>query len=367
MVNEVGTEQVDFTVHSIKCQIRGPLFCDNSTVTLVADVYPDNNSENLVWTTPWGQFQGNGLQLTVPPGFLGGNIVAKFTIQGVSYSDVQFLGPSNGVLAGFAFNKQCVSEQTAVAGISDITWAGGCPGGLVAFAPATLAPNPLLSVQNVSVAASSNGITLTNSIPVVNKNKTSSYTFQVNFGANPIESILDILGGTHCSKQGSMVPNGQFNRETFKTCCANGVNDGFKYSGNATWNFGVKCQVPFYGIPYIATVDWVASAGLNASLGVNSTIDCQVQDVCANFSASANIGGGLGFTLAAGFIQGDAQVVVAGLGVTGNYCFFPNMQGKIQANLGQVKVVGTVTTAWFVENSIDYVVFSGWQSPEWTF
>ncbi len=369
IVNKLGSYDVPVTIYSIKVTMDNDPVCSNGSVTLSATPYP--GSGDVTWQTPFGQFSGTNVVAAVPAGFAGGPITVTYTVQGVSYSDTRIMPPNTGTLQTFTATQMCVGANTAVPAVTQVTFNGnGCPANNLIYVPLNIGPSAMWEVVDVPLSVTSGAITKNASIKAVNKDKVTTQSFQINFSADPIQNIIDVISGRRCNSGGSLVPNGQFSRATFQECCNTFIKGQTKYEGQMNWSYGINCRFPFYGIPYVATADFLCGASLNASLAINATTQCVgAPQICADFAANGSISGGLGVSLAAGFITADVQVVIEGLGFSGNYCFAPPpMQGKIKGTLGKIKVVGTVTGGWGMASySVDYVLFQGIDTPEFTF
>ncbi len=370
IINKIGTEQRDFTIYSIKVDVSDDIQCINGVAELTADIFPGHGGE-VLWTTPSGQLNGQTVNYVLPPALMNIPVSAKFTIEGVSYQDAGTIKVAK--LTGFDL-PVCANKATAVAGIADLSFNGNCHP-LVLFNPANVDIPAVMQFWTVNVTAASNGVVLSDNIIMVNEDKVLNVTpLQINFDLmGVVEGALNAAFGNTgpCSKSGSLIPKGSISRGTLKLCCPNdgGVIDGTKWAGNLSWEYGIKCKFPIYGCPYVASLDAVVSASANASIGVDATTQCKETKVCGNVSASANIGGGLGFTFAAGAISGDLQLVIKGIGIDGSYCFSPPpAKGEVKLTIGAGSVVGTVETLWgLTSHSVDYPLWSGYTSPPFEF
>lgn len=370
IINKIGTEQREFTIYSIKIDIADDIQCVNGVAELSAEIFPGHGGE-VIWTTPTGQLNGQNVQYGLPPTLMNIPVSAKFTIEGVSYQDAGTIKVAR--MTGFDL-PECASKASATATLASLTFDGNCHP-MVLFTPANLNIPAVLQYWTVNVAAASNGVVLNDNIIMVNEEKILNITpLSINFDLmSVLESSLNAVFGTAgpCNKSGSLIPKGSISRGSLKLCCPGngGVIDGNKWSGNVSWEYGIKCKFPIFGCPYVASLDAVVSASANVSIGVDATSKCQATQICGSVSASGNIGGGLGFTFGAGIISGDLQLVIKGIGVDGSYCFTPPpAKGEAKITLGAGSVVGTVETLWgLTSHSVDYPLWSGYTSPPFEF
>jgi len=369
IINKIGTETREFTIYSIKIDIPDKTNCILGQAQLEAEVFPPHG--NVTWTTPAGQLQGNPANYNIPAGVGNFPISATLNIDGVTYTDVGSVKVAS--LKTFDL-PVCANAKADVAAIAALTFDGTCQPGVI-FTPATVDIPGLAQFWTVGVTVASNGVALADNIIMVNEDKLLNVTpISINFDlVGVIEGALDAVFGTGgpCTKSGSLIPKGSISRGTFKLCCPAqaGLMDGTKWAGNLNWEYGIKCKFPIYGCPYVASLDAVVSAGVNASIGADAATQCTATKICGSVSASGSIGGGIGFTLAAGVISGDLQLVIKGIGVDGSYCFSPPpAKGEAKITLGAGSVVGTVETLWgLTSHSVDYPLWSGYTTPPFEF
>jgi hypothetical protein len=274
-----------------------------------------------------------------------------------------------------AFSLPCCIDTTkSVASIASVTVTDGSIAN-ISFTPATLSPSRLFATSQETVTATGCGNTLTATTTVVNSDKTGSFTpIQFNLSAykNRLENVLSTFlngGVSPCSPSGSLFPSGSFGYEGSSICCPNAVPcviGSRKYSGTATWSYGLKCHFPIFGCPYVASLDAVLSAGISGSVSISAQTTCTAVKLCASTNVTLSVGGGLGFTLLGGLVAGDLQLVVSA-SATGELCVYPtpvSLCGKI--NVGTVKVVGTISAVWGIwDRTVDYTVFTGYTTPNW--
>lgn len=266
----------------------------------------------------------------------------------------------------------CIDEEKTVSKIARVVVKGAAITDVV-YDPPVIAPSRISGNSIQLVKASVCGVSLMASTSLVNPNITQGETpVQFNFSAykdrfaNVLSSFLN-GGVSPCEATGSLIPSGNLNYETSFMCCPDGfpcVQTSRKYAGAATWSYGLKCHFPVFGCPYVASLDAVVSAGVSGSVGLNYQTTCTGGKACATLDLKVSAGGGVGFTLAAGLLSGDLQLVIEA-GASGELCVFPlpvKVCGKV--NVGKVKVVGTVSAVWgIVDRSVDYTVFEGYTTP----
>ncbi|NTW33543.1 MAG: hypothetical protein HGB12_13130 [Bacteroidetes bacterium] len=181
---------------------------------------------------------------------------------------------------------------------------------------------------------------------------------------------FDNGGVSPCTPSGSFIPSGSVILSNFKQCCpASGcVIPGKKVTGGVTWGYGATCQFPILGCPYIASIDLVVSGGASIDLNVSGETSCSNFNICGNVSATAFIGGGIGYTMLFGFASGNIQLVINGISVNCSYCFEPPpAQGKASITLGSGSITGTAQELWgLISHNINYPLWSGWTTPEFT-
>ncbi|HWB26509.1 MAG TPA: hypothetical protein VG738_13575 [Chitinophagaceae bacterium] len=261
----------------------------------------------------------------------------------------------------------CVSKTTDVASIAKVTFDNQqCPPPAVTFTPATLSL-PYLSSSNQTVTASAGGVTLQAQVNIVNEDvSTGSTQLSTDFksiGQKFYEAIIDLLENAPCAAK-VIPPSANFVYETSLICCpgaagGNCVTTSRKYSGSASIGYGFTCHFPIYGCPYLASLDAVFSANASASVGINYKSGCTVGRACASIDGNISVGGGLGATLAAGFISAELQLLAGG-SLNGSYCFYPKNELRGNITMGSVKVVGTVSGGWgLISHTVEFTVFNG--------
>jgi hypothetical protein len=378
IVRKTGNERIDFTIYSIDVKIR-EINCEDGKVILHADPFPSIGGK-LEWATPFGNFIGNDIEVdlgqNMPPVF---NVAVKFTIDGVSVID-QKVGQKAKLIA---FTLPCCSDKSVnVKDIANLQFDGPCKP-VVVFNPAVLDVSGFLSKEDVTVTATVDGVVLTATITMVNPNKKLTNRRQsqgirqglVNTIAAWRRAIFENVlanalngGVAPCEPRGNINPAINYGQEFFNICCPKDpdcVLEAKKFFGSLNWNYGVNCHFPVWGCPYVASLDAVVSAGVAAKIELNGQTTCTNFKICAGVEFRATVGGGVGATILGGAVSADLQLLVDGLGLTGELCFFPlpvTACGRIF--LGRIKIAGTVQLAWGLSSkTIEYVIYSGYSTP----
>ena len=377
IVNPTGNETVNFIIYSIKATI-GDINCSDSIVTLHADVFPYGGT--LTWTTPFGQQVGNDVQVNagiIPNSF---DVSVVYSIGGATYTDTKHVQKAK--LIGFTL-PCCIDKVTNVKDIAILSFDGPCHP-TVTFNPPTLSPEGLGYVivagadgnTNKTVTASADGVSLDASINVVNPNITFGVTpITFNFtswGNRFVNCLVSGLNGgvSPCQPRGSWIPRGSLSYKSNKMCCPTStpcVQTSRKYSGSANWTWGMTCHFPVVGVPYVASLDAVISAGIDGQISLSAQTTCTTTRVCAGLDVTARIGGGVGGTILAGAVSAELQIQVSA-GFSGSACVYPTLSASGNFNVGKVKVVGSVTTFWgMTSTSVEYVIWDGYTSPTLTY
>lgn len=115
------------------------------------------------------------------------------------------------------------------------------------------------------------------------------------------------------------------------------------------------CRVPLYGIPYVASFDFVFNIGASIFVGPIDgivSVNTKCAQLCFPFGATVSFNGGFGGSIAGGdvlTIDGLAQASMTG---TASYCLIgPKSNLKLSAT---VSLVGSVTMCSFVKYSIEF-------------
>ncbi len=367
IVNPTGTETQQFIVYSIKATI-GDISCTDSIVTLHADVFPYGGTLN--WTTPFGPAVGNDVPINVgviPNSF---DVSVVYTIGGVTYSDTKHV--QKATLTGFTL-PCCIDTIKNVKDIAILTFSGPCHPQVV-FNPPTIIPSGIGTGQETrTVTATADGVSLTANTQVSNSNITFGFTpINYNFTAWKDRLVNCLVSGLNggvspCSPSGSWIPTGSLGYESNYMCCPTAspcIKTARRYYGQANWSWGMTCHFPFFGVPYVASLDAVISAGIDGQISLNAKTNCTTTRVCAGLDITARIGGGVGATVLAGAVSADLQVQISA-GVSGQACVYPlPLSASGYFFIGRVKVVGTVTTFWgLTSTSVEMVIWDGYTSP----
>lgn len=366
IVRKQGTVTQNFEVFSINCVIPAAMNCADGTATLHADVYPGNEG-TVTWQTPFGAMAGNDIQINLPPNFNNINVTATYTVRGVSYAANGVIRPNN--LTGFAL-PCCTSQQKNVKDIAVLTFDGPCHPP-VSFTPAAVAP-PAIGFAGatslINVVASANTVALTSSIITVNENiELSATPFAVDFTKigtilKEAAEVVSHAPGSPCAPSFSVA--GGLTVAASKKCCLGpcALKDVEKIAGSVRVTAGVSCRFPIYGIPYVASLDALLDASVNVTGTLNLQTTCDAPKICADLGATISFGLGIGDSLAGGLITADLKGVVEGASASVSYCFIPPpVTGEWKANLGKIKVVGTVTTLEIFNYSVEYTLFDGYE------
>jgi len=295
--------------------------------------------------------------------------------------------------ANFSFNDVSQMTVTVADGINSLTvvskqccWKKGDPISLDQFTittdPAGLENTVTLSPTSVptnifSTSVGSLPITFTGKGPN-NTTKTATVTisavdedaqsaFQLGMGQfkpeeiiEKIDNIINNIKLGPCGPTGGPSANMQF--ATGKLCCpkAGCIKDMYAYNGSYNYDLGYQCDFPFYGIPYVASLNFriMASVGASLSLG-NVKTTCDGVDICYNLGITGSIGGGVSGTIAGGALL-DASLLLVG-SITPDpleYCM-PSGATKSFGNICvKADIVGTVTTLSFFTKSVSVNVIS---------
>lgn len=169
---------------------------------------------------------------------------------------------------------------------------------------------------------------------------------------------LNILGRAGpCDSTASSLPSVAIQVVTTQKCCDEKVEDLKSYGGAISWNAGgFECDWPFFGVPYMASVNLVMSGGLSVEFSVNKAETCEEDDdLCINGNVAFSMGGGLSGT-AGGNVLRVAAVLEVATRADAEYCFEQNKaSGTVCIN--QVSIVGTASLLSAVSKSFDYVIF----------
>lgn len=175
-----------------------------------------------------------------------------------------------------------------------------------------------------------------------------------------IDDIINNVKMGPCGPTGG--PSAQVNFATGKLCCpkAGCIKDMYAYNGTYNYDLGYQCDFPFYGIPYVASLNFRIMINVGASLSLgNIKTTCDGVDDCVNIGITGSLGGGVSGTLLGGKLL-DASLMIVGT-ITPDpieYCY-PSGATKCLGNIcAKADIVGTITTLSFITTSVTVNVVS---------
>lgn len=286
----------------------------------------------------------------------------------------------------------CTEKRVAVKDISTVQFSGdGNCKPQVTFNPAEIVPRStqLKPILKVPVSATANGITLWDTIMVVNRERKTvskpalpkeldkladlanyvnkTFTDKITPALKKVDNVLKSkLSWLPCKPTQFTIRPG-VSVEYFWMCCGNGDTIcpvlGIKVQGELRAGIGIKCTGPF---PYANIAGYgltiVLSAGVSLAGQASGQSSCKGIKVCAGFEGKGTIGGGVGADVKV--ITVDGQLVLDGFGVKGELCFYPEFGGCLKVVLGKLKVVVTYEDYWgIISGSVEYVLFEGFEIP----
>ena len=117
------------------------------------------------------------------------------------------------------------------------------------------------------------------------------------------------------------------------------------------------CRVPLYGVPYVATLDFVFNISGSVFVGPVDgilSVNTECAQLCFPFGASIAINGGVGGSIAGGDVLTVDALVQASASATASWCpIGPKNNLKLAAT---VSLVGNVTMCSFVKYSIEFPI-----------
>jgi hypothetical protein len=269
--------------------------------------------------------------------------------------------------------KKCCWSKGDSIGLSQFTIVTDPPGleNTVTLSPTSVPTNIFAtSVGSFPVTFTARGPNNTTKTAVVNisgVDPDAQSAFQLGMGQfkpeeiiEKIDNIINKIKLGPCGPTGGPSANMQF--ATGKLCCpkAGCIKDMYAYNGSYNYDLGYQCDFPFYGIPYVASLNFriMASVGASLSLG-NVKTTCDGVDVCYSLGITGSIGGGVSGTIAGGAVL-DASLLLVG-SITPDpfeYCI-PSGDTKCLGNICvKADIVGTVTTLSFFTKSVSVNVIS---------
>ena len=171
---------------------------------------------------------------------------------------------------------------------------------------------------------------------------------------NNAKSALTKIGP--CNSNGGGSPSFNIQVAYFKSCCEDVVVDLEEYKGNVSWDLGsISCDWPIFGIPYTASANITAGAGLDITITASGKQTCKETNVCFKGSTNFSLGGGVSATVAAGVIRVSATLV-SNTTAEISYCLESEIEGSVCVS--SLDVVGTAELA-FISKSISFNLYSG--------
>ncbi|MEM7309392.1 MAG: hypothetical protein AAF682_22105 [Planctomycetota bacterium] len=183
--------------------------------------------------------------------------------------------------------------------------------------------------------------------------------------SNLIDAIKGVVSVTPCSitPPGDLIFKVQV--EQFQQCCADGVKDFEKYSGQIGASLGgFSCSIPFAGVPGVASLNVTFGLSSDVSATVSAKQTCDDLDFCFDPKIGGKAFGGVSGTIGPDGVIGTLKVVleVGDLTGTGMYCTSSGISGQIC--IGKTEIVGSVVLlAGLVETSVKVGVFDGFCVP----
>lgn len=369
IVNNVGDVTQMLSICSIDVQVRN-VACDDKVITLHADIFPAGG--NLTWDTPFGPFAGNDVKVANPQNLIGFKVTATYTIQGLTITDTKTV-ERNKITR--VILPCCSDKALNVKDVANVQFDGPCKSDVV-FSPAVL-NIPWTPTWTEKVIATANGISKATTIQMVNtKAKVGGQIPElerIKVGLkkamkeyrNAMLAIAVAGGVGACESKGNYEPKLNIGADLSYVCCppdADGcVKLKKKFFGEAKWSYGKTCHFPFYGIPKIASLDFVYSVGASVTISFSGQDSCGTPVLCTGVDGKVSVGGGMGTTVAAGLISADLQLVCDAFGISGEICFYPAFRACSTYTFGKLRIVGTAVLAWGLTSlSVDYTLYNGY-------
>ncbi|MFZ4400899.1 MAG: hypothetical protein ACOYO1_12760 [Bacteroidales bacterium] len=294
----------------------------------------------------------------------------NFNISDVSQMTVTVTDGLNSITA---VPLQCCWKKGDAITADQFTITTDPPGleGTVTISP-TSVPTSIFasSIGSLPITFSGKGhsgstVTATVSISAVDEDAQSAFQFGMGLFkpgeiVEYIDKIINNVKMGPCGATGGPGANVQF--ATGKLCCpkAGCIKDMYAYNGTYNYDLGYQCDFPFYGIPYVASLNFriMASVGASLSLG-NVKTTCDGVDICYNIGVTGSIGGGLSGTILGGKLI-DASLMLVGT-ITPDpleYCTPSGLTKSVGNVCVKADIVGTITTLSFITKSVTVNVIS---------
>ncbi len=304
----------------------------------------------------------------------------KVTGANFSFSDVSqmTLTVTDGMNSLTAVSNQCCWKKGDAITKDQFIITTDPPGleNTVTISPTTV-PAGIFSASEASLAVTftgkgPNNTTKTAVANIAAVDEDAQSQFQAGMGlfkpGEIIEYIDKVIGNIKmgpCGTTGGPAANISF--ATGKLCCpkAGCIKDMYAYNGTYNYDLGYQCDFPFYGIPYVASLNvrLMASIGAALSLG-NVKTTCDGVDICYSLGITGSIGGGVSGTVLGGKLL-DASLLLVGT-ITPDpleYCM-PSGATKSFGNICvKADIVGTVTfLSWVTESvSVNLIAQRCWK------
>jgi len=294
----------------------------------------------------------------------------NFTINDVSQMTVTVKDGLNGITV---VPKQCCWKKGDAITTDQFTITTDPPGleGTVTVSPTSVPTNifatPVGTLPLTFTGKKPDGTDVTATINISAVDEDAQLAFTAGLGQFKPEEIVkyidDIINNVKmgpCGAGGGPSANMQF--ATGKLCCpkAGCIKDMYAYNGTYNYDLTYTCDFPFYGIPYVASLNFRIMAGVGASLSLgNIKTTCDGVDVCYSLGVTGTVGGGVSGTILGGKLL-DASLMLVG-SITPDpieYCM-PSGATKCLGNICvKADIVGTVTTLSFFTKSVSVNVIS---------
>jgi hypothetical protein len=294
----------------------------------------------------------------------------NFTINDVSQMTVTVKDGMNGLTV---VPKQCCWKKGDAITLDQFTITTDPPGleSTVTVSPTSVPTNifatPVGTLPLTFTGKGANNTTVTATVNISAVDEDAQAAFQYGLGQFKPEEIIETIDKIinnvklgPCGATGGPSANVQF--ATGKLCCpkAGCIKDMYAYNGTYNYDLGYQCDFPFYGIPYVASLNFRIAASVGAALSLgNIKTTCDGVDVCYNLGITASISGGVSGTIAGGKLL-DASLMLVGT-ITPDpieYCM-PSGATKCLGNVCvKADIVGTVTTLSFITKSVSVNLIS---------
>ncbi len=297
-------------------------------------------------------------------------IGANFSFNDVSQMTVTVV---DGINSLTVVPKQCCWKKGDAITLGQFTITTDPPGleNTVTVSP-TSVPTSIFSASTATLPLTFTGrgpsnttVTASASISAVDEDALSAFTvgmgqFDPGEIIKYIDKVINKVKMGPCGPTGGPSANVQF--ATGKLCCpeAGCIKDMYAYNGTYNYDLGYQCDFPFYGIPYIASLNFRINASVGAILSLgNIKTTCEGVDVCYSLGVTASVGGGVSGTILGGKLF-DASLMIVGTIIPDpvEYCI-PSGKTKMVGNICvKADIVGTVTTLSFFTTAVNVNLIS---------